>query len=146
MRFFLLTTVISVLGTAPGIAASSCDGNTVKGDYGFQADGTRAGNGGNEVPYHAVRTATFDGNNKIAGKGIAVIDGKAIEYTLTGTYAVNPDCSFIIDGTQTYAAGSMAPTAYKQIGIVTRGGNEMIAIMTGDGTNQSGRYLRADKY
>ncbi len=91
MKYIFLATALGVAATAATPSIAACDVSTIKGDYGFQAEGTRLSDG-NEVPYHAVRSANFDGISKTGGKGVAIIDGKAVDYTLSGTYTVNADC------------------------------------------------------
>lgn len=102
----------------------SCNNALIEGSYGFQDTGTRKIDGGT-VSYTAVRTANFDGTGKHIGTGIVSIDGEQVNYTVTGSYQVNSDCSFSMDATQSYADGRPSQP-YKQFGVVVRGGKEIL--------------------
>lgn len=124
--------------------ANRCSNKTVEGSYGFQDTGSRKVDGAT-VSYDAVRTANFDGSGKHVGTGYLTIDGKEVGYTVTGSYAVKSDCTFTMDATQAFADGR--PTQpYKQFGVVTRGGKEILELQTTAGKNQAGKYQRVANY
>jgi hypothetical protein len=118
--------------------------STLKGDYGFQDQGTRK-EGNDLVSYSALRTANFDGNGNHVGKGFVSIDGNLVGYTVTGTYKVNDDGTFSMDATQSYEDGR-ASQPYKQFGVVVRGGKEILVVQTTEGKNQNGKYQKMTDY
>lgn len=122
--------------------------STIKGDYGFQDQGTRkvTNNGTVDVvSYSALRTASFDGNGNHIGKGFVSIDGKEVGYSVKGSYTVNSDGTFSMDATQNYEDGRPSQP-YKQFGVVVRGGKEILVLQTTDGKNQNGKYQKMADY
>ena len=120
------------------------DNTTIKGDYGFQDQGTRQDQG-NTVSYSALRTANFDGNGNHLGKGLVSIGGNEVGYTVKGSYKVNSDGTFSMDATQSYEDGRPSQP-YKQLGVIVRGGKEILVIQTTEGKNQNGKYQKMTDY
>lgn len=120
------------------------DNTTIKGDYGFQDQGTRQVEG-NTVSYSALRTANFDGNGNHLGKGLVSIGGNEVGYTVKGSYKVNSDGTFSMDATQSYEDGRPSQP-YKQLGVIVRGGKEILVIQTTEGKNQNGKYQKMTDY
>lgn len=118
--------------------------STLKGDYGFQDEGTRKV-GNDLVSYSALRTANFDGNGNHVGKGFVSIDGNFVGYTVTGAYKVNSDGTFSMDATQSYEDGRPSQP-YKQFGVVVRGGKEILVVQTTEEKNQNGKYQKMTDY
>ena len=121
-----------------------CSNATVGGQYGFQDTGEREIDG-KIVPYDAVRTAQFSGEGKHEGKGYLSIGGKITRYTVRGMFTVAGDCTFIMDATQTFEDGS-PPQAYKQFGVVVRGGKEILVVQVTGDKNVVGKYQKMIDY
>jgi hypothetical protein len=145
----VLAAAVVFLGWRPNTRAASthyihtCSNATIAGQYGFQDEGTRIVDG-KEVPYAAVRTAIFSGEGKHEGKGYASIGGKVRTSTVVGTFKVHGNCTFTMDAVQTYDDGTS--NAYKQFGIVVRGGKEIAVLQTSADKVQSGRYQKMTDY
>lgn len=118
---------------------TKCGAASIAGDFGFQAQGTR-NQGRRQQNFYVVRTASFDGQNKTVGKGMANVAGRLLPYSIEGTYTVGADCSVTIDATQTFGDGK--PEPYKQFGVLVNGGDEIMVIQTNmtGGRSQIGRY------
>ncbi len=140
-----LALIVPCFGIAQIKAAESdCSVASISGDYGFQDQGTRK-IGDETVSYSAVRTANFDGKGSTTGKGMLSIDGKIVAYSIAGKYAVNSDCSFTLEATQTFADGRPSQP-YKQFGVIVRGGKELLELQVTGEKNQAGIYQRMSNY
>ena len=78
-------------------ATSACSNASVRGQYLRTVSGTITGLG----PFVTVGVFTADGQGNMEGKLTTVRNGAAAEETLTGTYAVDSDCT----GTETLFTG-----------------------------------------
>ncbi|MFN2532924.1 MAG: hypothetical protein ABR555_16670 [Pyrinomonadaceae bacterium] len=80
---------------APTVGAKSedngrrCSEQSAKGTYGFALVGSFAAIG----PVATSGTTTFDGEGHDSGKYTLTTFGATEEFTFTGTYTVNPDCT-----------------------------------------------------
>jgi hypothetical protein len=85
---------IAVVGTMPSAYAQHCSFARAAGNYGFSDSGTIVGVG----PRAAVGLLRFNAAGQISGQVTASVNGGVSQTTLSGTYAVNPDCT----GTTTF--------------------------------------------
>jgi len=93
------TIAITVMAMAlaslvPSAVAQQCSSAGAVGKYAFSDHGTVIGVG----PRAAVGLLTFKPSGQIEGTVTASLDGNIAQTVLSGTYAVNPDCS----GTATF--------------------------------------------
>jgi hypothetical protein len=96
----LATAVLAalVLLTTTAYAKGGCSVATLKGNYavtfsGFQVNAT-------PQPFYGQGLVTFDGAGNIAGTLNASLNGvPALSIPYTATYAVNPDCTGVANGT-----------------------------------------------
>jgi hypothetical protein len=61
----------------------------VSGDYGFVVNGTNVGAG----VVASVGQVTADGRGNLVGSDTTSVNGLIVRRTLTGSYAVDPDCT-----------------------------------------------------
>lgn len=75
----------------PGATAkpSTCSNRSVQGEYGFVVNGTNVGAGG----VASVGRVVADGRGTLVGSDTTSVNGAIVPRTLTGTYAVAPDCT-----------------------------------------------------
>lgn len=88
LMVFAAMFVVSTVTTARA-ADSACSFARVAGNYGFSDSGTVVGVGARA----AVGLLTFDAAGNISGPVTASLGGSVTRTTLSGTYAVNPDCT-----------------------------------------------------
>ena len=90
---FGLTASFAILATtfSAGVAEANdvCSDATLNGDYGLHASGSIIGVG----DFAAVGRFTFDGKGSLAATLFTRVNGNNNKVALTGTYAVNPDCT-----------------------------------------------------
>jgi hypothetical protein len=102
----LATPLMLVCGLlAPNAFATSeqdsdgaCSIRTLRGDYGFSADGALLGIPGlpPEAPFRSVGVAHFDGKGKLTWVEHTVVNGMPLNVgwvAASGTYTVNPNCT-----------------------------------------------------
>lgn len=98
MRNFVLRTLMTgllafLIVSAPQSAlAENCSTATVKGDWGLTLNGTALLPSG-PVPVAAVIRATLNLDGTVTGTEARNLGGDYADETMSGTYAVNPDCS-----------------------------------------------------
>ncbi len=110
------------------IKAGDCSVKTVSGSVGFLEQGAfLTPTGMMPLPYVASGTAILDGAGHVSGKVTAHIGGMVLNDTFTGTYTVNPDCTYSMDFTG--ASGDV----HHQFGTIT-----------GEGVFQEARYIYTD--
>jgi hypothetical protein len=73
--------------------ASGCTNASIAGAYGLTATGTLFAPNGSRSGIALVGRSVYDGQGRLAGTQIDSIDGTIERFTLTGTYAVQPDCT-----------------------------------------------------
>jgi hypothetical protein len=120
--FISILAVIVVL-TVPASrahATSACSNAVVRGQYLRTVSGTITGLG----PFVTVGVFTADGQGNMEGKLTTVRNGAAVEETLTGTYAVDSDCT----GTETLVTGDGRIVINNMV--VSGLGNEYFAVTT----------------
>src|SRR5215472_2860563 len=84
-----------------------CSNATLKGSFGWRMTGT-IGLPSSPVPFAGVGKQTFDGNGNTELADVVSVNGVLYSSTLTGTYAVNQDCtgSFTLSGPSVPLSGS----------------------------------------
>lgn len=93
-RVRIVTLAIAVASMMPSAYGQHCSLAGAAGNYAFSDSGTIVGVG----PRAAVGLLSFNVAGRINGKVTASLSGGISQTTLSGTYAVNPDCS----GTTTF--------------------------------------------
>ncbi len=93
-RLGFMALAIAVVSMMPSAYAQHCSFAGAVGNYGFSDSGTVVGVG----PRAAVGLLTFNAAGQIKGQVTASLNGGVSQTTLSGTYAVNPDCT----GTTTF--------------------------------------------
>ena len=115
----------------------TCSTASLVGNYGIQIQGLRIINK-KGYTFNSVRTATFDGQGKTSGQGMANFNGRIVPIAVEGTYTVDDDCSVQIDAVLKFADGSKLE--YKQFGVVVNGGDAVMVMQLAGGRNATGRY------
>ena len=109
VTLFLLCTVCAVWAAPPG----NCSLATLKGTYGILEQGTILEDFGFgiPVPYQAVIAglANYDGAGNLTVNYTASFGGLVFPGTATGTYVVNPDCTYsdVIPATDSHRQGTI---------------------------------------
>ena len=94
--------VCGLLFTASSVRAddeeTKCTNRTLRGDYGFTAEGVLIGSPGlpSEAPFRSVGVAHFDGKGNLTWLERTVINGMLLEADWTaasGSYSVNANCT-----------------------------------------------------
>jgi hypothetical protein len=93
-RLGFMALAIAVVSMMPSAYAQHCSLAGAIGNYGFSDSGTVVGIG----PRAAVGLLSFNAAGQIKGQVTASLNGGVTQTTLSGTYAVNPDCT----GTTTF--------------------------------------------
>ena len=86
---FLVASVVSMPRTAQAQSQRHCSNASVIGKWGFTTEGTILGLG----PVAAVGVITFDAQGNVNGKQTRSLAGQVADETISGTYAVNADCT-----------------------------------------------------
>jgi hypothetical protein len=73
--------------------ASGCTNATIAGAYGLTATGTLFGPNGARSGIALLGRSVYDGQGRLTGTQTDSIDGTLEQFTLAGTYAVQPDCT-----------------------------------------------------
>lgn len=96
----LLVQSIIALATLPSVTLAdedhSCSNRTLKGDYGYAAEGVLLPAPGVLVQFRGLGMTHFDGNGNLHWVEHTVVNGAALQPGWTaasGTYVVNPDCT-----------------------------------------------------
>ena len=143
MGAFLLGTVFGALGltvlhgrSSDHVRAQSvCSNATLSGTYGALVSGyILAGSDGAPlaapVPRFAINLLTADGAGNLTRAGTQNIGGTVSPNPGTGTYSVNPDCTFTVTYSSTALVGHIT-------GVLVAGGSRAFVIST-DPTSASG--------
>ena len=120
----IVVAVLLSLG-ATIVEAGDCSVASIKGSFGFVEQGT--GLQTTPRPYTNSGIATFDGTGLVSGKFTLNVGGVSAPGTFTGTYTVDPDCTFSIQFTTSLGG------VFHQVGT-----------LTGEGIFQEGHYIYTD--
>ena len=124
--------------TAQTSTAATCDDSTIAGQYAAHG----AGSVGSAAPYSpemVVSIRHFDGQGKFTGHGRQTIAGTPHQFTISGTYTVQTDCTITLTG-KTVPAPSGAPLHW--FGVVTNNGNAIYVIRDDPGATTSTTFNR----
>jgi hypothetical protein len=132
-----LTAVASLLllvtstASASGGQSRPCSNATIKGEYGYAAEGVLIDNPGlpSEAPFRSVGMAHFDGKGNLKWMEHTVVNGiplnPGIEWTAaSGTYTVNPNCT----GTAVVSTPN-SPVPLNLAFVAVRHGNEVHTLL-----------------
>ncbi|MFI3156083.1 MAG: hypothetical protein QX199_07980 [Methylococcaceae bacterium] len=125
--YFLKVAALFIVPVSISLAAATCNNATIKGRYARLAYGTQV----NNESFNTVGTIVFDGNGRLTGSGVEIVNGAASEYISEGTYLVLKDCSVKIDE----STSSAGPNP--QFGMLANGGKKIFAILSESGRNFS---------
>jgi len=126
---FPLLIGVTTVNASPG----NCSLATLKGTYGDQEQGTVVmdiGFGTPPFPVVLSGSVTYDGKGKVWATDTASFNGVLMPGTATGTYAVNPDCTYS-DEITPYPSG---PTSHHA------------GIITGEGISQQVDFTYTDPW
>ncbi len=73
--------------------ASGCTNASIAGAYGLMATGSLFGSNGTPSGIALLGRSVYDGQGRLTGTQTDSIDGTIEQFTLAGTYAVQPDCT-----------------------------------------------------
>ena len=73
--------------------ASGCTNASIAGAYGLTATGILFGPNGTRRGIALLGRSVYDGQGRLTGTQTDSIDGTIEQFTLAGTYAVQPDCT-----------------------------------------------------
>jgi hypothetical protein len=110
----------------------------LRGTYGFTARGTTLA--GVPIPpallgpFASAGSATYNGRGGVSLASMASFNGTVQQANASGTYAVNPDCSFTskLDNGTSFQA------------VIVAGGDELLVLQTSPSTVIAGRALKQD--
>ena len=106
---------------------------------------------GGYVPFGAINVRNFDGNSNYSGRGITNVNGDFTETNISGTYAVNSDCTVELNDSTTSTEGVVDETTstegvvrnFSQFGIIVDSGREILTLQTSPIDNvQTGIFRR----
>jgi len=106
-KCFVVIAFAMAIVSVPSAYAQHCSFAGAAGNYGFSDSGTIVGVG----PRAAVGSLSFNAAGQISGQVTASLNGGISQATLSGTYAVNPDCSGTTTFTELDQNGSPVLTA-----------------------------------
>lgn len=106
-NLMIISFVALLTGLAPAAHAAKCSTATAAGTYGFSDSGTVVGVG----PRAAVGQLTLDAAGNIKGTVIASLNGSVGTNGVSGTYAVNPDCTGTVNFGEFDQSGNLILTA-----------------------------------
>ena len=95
-KFLLITGEPGFIGTGTGekVSAASCTNASPQGNWGFSVQGTY---GPSSLNFDTVGILTFDGAGHVSGPIWQALGEVVTDGIDTGTYAVNPDCTFTMN-------------------------------------------------
>ncbi len=126
-----LASLLSFGATALDASRGECSRATLKGSYGFLEQGTLLplpGERSSALPYANVGIAIFDGAGHLSGTYTASFGGMVVSGTVTGTYTVNPDCTY---------SDQFIPSPLTDV-------HHHAGTVTGEGMSQGADYIYAD--
>jgi hypothetical protein len=74
-------------------AESNCSVATLKGTFGFNANGFLTAPSPGPGPFAAIGVQSFDGKGNTAATSTVSVNGDVHRVTINGTYTVNSDCT-----------------------------------------------------
>ena len=121
----VLAVLLSGGGVRPAAAKHDrCDNGSISGSYGYTVNGTNLGVG----LVAAVGRVTSDGRGNLSATDTLSAAGTILHRTITGSYAVNPDCTGSGQFTDNFGL-----TVHLDF-VVNDGGDEFQFIQTDPGT------------
>jgi hypothetical protein len=141
---FVLANVMFALLIGTHLQAQQCTSRTTFGKYLVRCDGYLSlGPGAPQVPAKTLSTATADRNGHFTGSGTVSLGGAIVTQTVSGTAAVNPDCT----GTITYAQtinGQPGPPIDITF-VISEGGDKIDGLVTDPGSTYACSLSRVSK-
>ncbi len=115
----------------------TCDNHTAKGSFGFNFTGFFFPTPVTAVPESNVGIVTTDGKGSLTASGTFSIGGNVVAQQLTGTYAVDSDCTL----TATFT--NVATNAVNHLaGVIVEGGDAAYLTFTDQGFTSTGTLKR----
>ena len=136
----ILLTGTSALGASsnvPQIGGGSCSTSMVNGTYYYVLAGT-VSSGGADVPYAELGELVANGSGGVSGNSFVNLNGHTTTYTLTGTYAVQSNCTGLI----TLAVGSQTQASRSLTFQVINNAQSMIVAISNAGEVVTGKAYR----
>jgi hypothetical protein len=109
--------------------ASGCTNASIAGPYGLTATGTLFGPNSTHSGIALVGRSVYDGQGRLTGTQTDSIDGTIEQFTLAGTYAVQPDCT----GSETFTFIPSGEVVHADFVVVAQG-HTILLIDTDAGT------------
>lgn len=124
--------VVAGVGLAhPAEGAERCSVATLRQSYGYRINGF-VGDSAPFAPFTTVGIQTFDGAGRFTAKNTTAIGSEiTIDFTFSGTYTVNADCS-----------GTMTADFGKLHFVIVSNGDELFVVSIDKGNNWSGVFKR----
>jgi len=110
------------------VAQRGCSNASLNGTYAYTGTGVIVSPAAFAGPFAEVGMQTFDGQGHTTATATASQNGGILQFTITGTYSVNPDCT----GTLTLQVAPEGITVPVFI-VIDNGWNEFQAIETSPG-------------
>jgi hypothetical protein len=137
----VVTSMLVLRGVTPGEAGTvppmhaqpTCTDASLHGSYGYSFDGTVIGIG----PAAGSGVITFDGEGNLSGADTLSLNGTIIPRTLTGTYAVQANCTGSV--TLEVSTGDIFHLEF----VIVDSGRELRFIQTDAGTVITGAAIRS---
>lgn len=86
--FVFLIMAVSITGV-PAASAATCSNASINGTYGILSTGLD----GSLQPATGINQVTVDGNGNATGVATKSLNGTIVQYTFTGTYQINKNCT-----------------------------------------------------
>ena len=110
------------------VAQRGCSNASLNGTFAYTGTGTIVSPAAFAGPFAEVGTQTFDGQGHTTATATAMQNGTTLQFAITGTYTVNPDCT----GTLTLQVAPIGITVPVFI-VIDNNWNEFQAIETDAG-------------
>jgi hypothetical protein len=137
---FATTFFLTIVPSAQADEHQECSNATLQGGFGYTATGvllpptTPSPFAG---PFGEIGRQTFDGNGNTEGTASASANGNPINFTITGTYNVNPDCT----GSMTLFVSPIGATVHIDF-VMDKNGTEIRTIGTDPGAVETRVYRK----
>jgi len=132
-RFLLKVSLLIafVCAANPAQAAERCSVATLRQTYGYRINGF-VGESAPFTPFTTLGVQTFDGAGRFTAKNTIAIGSEITrDFTFTGTYTVNPDCT-----------GTMTADFGRLYFVIVSNGDELLVMSLDPGNNWSGLFKR----